>query len=103
MIWIMKHPQATIEMLGYIPSFVSDDDPRPAREQLHQNYLPGGGWRSFKGFKMLPSGNLSYPGDPETRLLAEATTRAGETIRFYEHSWVAVVQQDGSYEISRMD
>lgn len=102
MLWIMKHPQATLEMLGYIPGFLSEHDPRPAREQLHTGYSHGGGWEPFVGFSMLPNGDMSYPGDPPTQLLAETQLR-NETIRFYEHAWVAIVQPDGSFEVARLD
>ena len=101
MIWIMKHPMATPDMLGYLPQFLSERDPRPAREQFDDNYRNGGGWRPFKGFVMHDNG-LKYPGDPLMPLLAETKLR-DETIRFYLSSWVAIVQPDGSYEIARMD
>lgn len=100
--WIMKHPRATIETLGYIPYFLNENNPKPAREQLDDNYRHGGGWTPFPGFVMLPNGNMKYPGDPETILLAETKLR-DETIRFYQHSWVSIVQPDGSYEVCRMD
>jgi hypothetical protein len=106
--WILKHPKATHEMLGFIPFFLSDDDPRPAREQLHEAYAHGGGWVPFPrklgntGFKMLPNGNMKYPGDPETQLLGESMLRT-ETIRVYNHAWVAIVQPDGTFEVARMD
>jgi len=102
MLWKLVHPQATPEMLGFLPEFLSEEDPRPAKEQIDFNYSHGGGWCPFKGFKMLPNGNLKYPGDPETELLAETKLRE-ETIRFYNHSWCAIIQSDGSYEISRVD
>lgn len=102
LVWEMKQPEARPEMLGRIPTFISSDDPRSAREQLHTAYQHGGGWGPFKGFKMLPNGDLKYPGDEPTRLLAEAMLR-DETIRFYEYSWVVILQKDGSWEVSRMD
>jgi hypothetical protein len=43
MIWILKHPRARYDMLGFIPQFLDDADPRPAREQLHSAYAHGGG------------------------------------------------------------
>jgi hypothetical protein len=50
---------------------------------------------------------LVYPGDPKLPLLAEATLHAGserpEVVRFYDCALVAVVQPDGSFEVSRMD
>jgi hypothetical protein len=91
-----------MDMLGYLPQMFDERDPRPAREQVDANYGHGGGWEPFQGFTMLPNGNLSYPGDPPTALLAEARLR-DEVIRFYEHSWVAIIQPDGSFEICRMD
>lgn len=102
MMWKMMHPKATFDMLGYLPQFLSEEDPRSAREQLNANY-PFGGWQPFKGkFTMMENGNLAYPGDPPTILLAETKFRE-ETIRFYQHSWVAVVQPDGTFEVCRMD
>lgn len=100
--WVLKHPKATMEMLGYVPSFLSEQDPRSAKEQLYTAYSHGGGWNTFRGHTMLPNGNLSYPGDPDVELLAETHLRK-ETIRFYNYSWVAIIQQDGSHEIARMD
>lgn len=91
-----------MELLGFIPGFLSENDPRPAREQIDSAYQHGGGWSPFEGFKMLSDGNMQYPGDPPTRLLAETKLR-DEVIRFYEHSWLAIVQQNGSFEVTRVD
>lgn len=102
MIWTMIHPKADPLMLGYIPQFLSECDPRPAREQFDSAYQHGGGWTPFQGFTMLHNGDLGYPGDPPVELLAETQLR-NETIRFYNHSWVCIIQPDGSYEICRMD
>lgn len=97
----LKHPKATQEMLGYIPRFLDENNPESAKVQLNDNYQHGGGWDPFQGFKMTSQG-LEYPGDAPTRLLADGKLRE-EIIRIYEHAWVAIVQPDGSYEISRMD
>jgi hypothetical protein len=102
MIWFPKHHTARPDMLGFLPGMLNEEDPRPAREQLDTNYAQGGGWRPFQGFRMLSNGNLAYPGDPPMQLLYETQLR-NETIRFYDHAWVAIVQPDGSYEIARMD
>ena len=102
MTWKMIHPQAGPEMLGYLPSMVSDLSPKSAREQFNDAYSFAGGWTPFKGFTMLPDRNLSYPGDPPTQLLAETKLR-DETILFYDHAWVAIVQPDGSFEVCRKD
>ena len=100
MIWTSKHPDATLDHLGIIPEFLSVGDPRPAREQFAGRYI--GGWSPFPGFSLLPNGNLSYPGDPETQLLFETRLRK-EVIRVYDHAWVTVTQPDGSWEASRLD
>jgi hypothetical protein len=97
----MRHPDATAEHLGLIPHFLSNGDARPAREQFASNYAHGGGWRPFPGFEMRENG-IKYPGDPLMPLLAEGKL-GSETIRIYECAWVAVVQADGSFEISRLD
>jgi len=102
MIWIGVHPQFTPDMLGFLPSLVDDRDPRPAREQFHANYGYGGGWDAQPGFTMLPDRSLSYPGDPPLPLLAYTKLR-DEEIRFYDCSYVVIVQEDGSFEACRMD
>jgi hypothetical protein len=100
MIWTPKHPSAKPDQLGLIPGFLNENDPRPAKEQIDRRYVSG--WQSFPGFTMLENGNLSYPGDLETRLLFESNLR-DETIRFYEGSWLAIIQPDGFFEIARLD
>jgi hypothetical protein len=102
--WTKKHARFTPEMLGFIPSFLSETDPRPAREQLNTAsiYKRRVGWRPFEGFLMLTNGNLKYPGEKPTRLLAEAKLR-DETVRFYEFALIAIVQPSGEFEVSRVD
>lgn len=101
--FVGKPKDFDLEYLGLIPFMISENDPRPAREQFDENYQHGGGWKSFKGFEMLSNGDMQYDGDfTPTRLVAEAQFR-NEVIRLYESSWVAIVQQDGSFEVSRMD
>jgi hypothetical protein len=102
MIWIGRHPDFRPDMLGFLPLMFSAADPRSAREQVDDNYAHGGGFRAFHGFTMLPNGDLSYPGDPPARLLAETKLR-DETIRLFEHAWVAIIQPDGTWEVCRMD
>lgn len=100
--WEFHHPQMTPDHLGLIPSFLSENDPRPAKEQIHDAYAHGGGWNSFKGFEMLADGSIKYPGDPAHRVLAQTQLR-DEIIRYYDYSWLAIVQPDGSFEIARID
>jgi len=90
------------DICGFIPTFLSLADPRPAREQLDSGYQHGGGWRPQTGFTMHGGMSLHYPGDPAFRPLAMARFR-DEKIVIYEHEYVAVIQPDGSFEVSRMN
>lgn len=96
------HPAAA-DLLGYIPHFLSLDDPRPAREQLDANYAHGGGWNPMSGWVLNPVNQLlKYPGDPALPPIARAQLR-DEQIIMYPHAWLAIVKQDGSFEVARID
>lgn len=100
--WKLLHPKASLEMLGFIPHFLSEANPQRAREQLHNAYAHGGGWLPLSGWSLLPDGRIQYPGDEPVLALAETKLR-DETIRVYLHAWVAIIQPDGTFEVSRMD
>lgn len=102
--WTMLHPRMTEDMLGLIPSFLDEADPRPAREQFHENYAHGGGWRPVKGWQLSAETppSIKYPGDPALHPLAETKLR-DEHILLYPHAWIVVLQPDGSFELARMD
>lgn len=100
MIWYALNERAA-QLLGYIPSFLSEEDPRPAREQFQERYIAG--WSPFQGFEMGKECELIYPGDPPLRPIATATLR-DEIILVYEYAWVAILQKKGnSFEVCRMD
>jgi len=98
--WKMLHPEMTYQHLGSIPSFLHEEDARPAKEQFNSRYISG--WDAFKGFTMLEDGVLKHPGDPPLQPLAETHLR-DEHIRFYRSCWVSITQLDGSYEVARLD
>jgi hypothetical protein len=101
----LLHPRMTVDHLGYIPHWLSVDNPKPAKEQIHDNYTHGGGWHPFKGFRMSIDGKytLYYPGDPQKfSPLAKAQLR-DETILFYRSAYVCIVQKDGTFEVARID
>lgn len=102
MIFIPRHPRATLQDMGFIPGMLSEFDPRPAKEQLDSGYQHGGGWFPFEKFKMDNKENLIYPDDPPQRPIAELRLR-NERIVLYENDWVAIIQSDGSFEVCRMD
>lgn len=101
MIW---HTIGPID-LGAIPDFLHDDDPRPARDQFDERYV-WGGWRPQEGFTWVspaPLGlTIQYPGDEPLSPLAYTHLR-NEVIVLYRHSFVAIFQRDGSFEVSRLD
>lgn len=99
--WTMIHPRANPDMLGYVPAFLSDADPRPAREQFHERY-EFGGWRPNRGFTLGAGDTLLYPEDPPLVPIAQRRLR-DERIVMYPSAILAVFQSDGSFEAARLD
>jgi hypothetical protein len=98
---------------GMLPEFLSDFDPRPAKEQFNENYAHGGGWHPFtdkwkidKPFE-IGKAKLKYPGDPPLKELSRTVLHGqfpqAEMIILFESEMVAIVQKDGTFEVSRMD
>jgi hypothetical protein len=88
--------------VGFIPTFLNTDDPRPAAAQFQERYVYGG-WHPQDGFTNragLPT--LFYPGDPPLRPIAVMALR-NEAIFVYLHGYVAIFQEDGTFEACRMD
>jgi len=100
--WEMLHHKMTIDHLGLLPDFLQDWDMRPAKEQINQRYAHGEGWSPMNGFSMGSYYVLYYKGDAPLKPLARLVFRS-ELILFYNHAWLAIVQKDGSYEVSRVD
>lgn len=103
MMWVRLDERAHMDELGYIPEFLSDDDPRPAKEQINDRYGPGGGWRPMPGCRLVDGVILTYPGDPPMRPLFFTHLHDNEIIMVYAHSFVVILQKDDSYEVARMD
>ena len=88
--------------VGFIPTFIDLDDPRPAREQFAERYHFGG-WRPQNGFKAIgETPILKYPGDPPLKPIACIELR-DEMIFIYLHGYVSIFQSDGTFEACRMD
>ncbi|MBO0736560.1 MAG: hypothetical protein J2P48_08330 [Alphaproteobacteria bacterium] len=100
MVWVIADGHEP-EELGLVPSFFAADDPRPAREQIAERYISG--WTPMPGFKIGKESELLYPGDPPLKPIAVALLRGLEVLVFYEYSWLAIIQHDGSFEVSRVD
>lgn len=91
----------SMEAVGIIPGWLSEDDERGAVEQIHASYGHGGGWHDFEGFS-LEDDKLVYSGDPPMTKRSEAKLR-DERIIVYPYGWVVVVQLDNSFKVARID
>jgi hypothetical protein len=98
---VYLQPGTHPDEIGIIPSFLDEDDPRPAREQLDANYQHGGGWRSLPNFD-LDGTTLKYPGDPPMQPIAAMQLR-NEMVLIYPSAFVMVLQKHGTFEVARMD
>lgn len=101
MIWTAE----SLDALGYLPDFLDDDDPRPAREQFNTAYAHGGGWNprtTEEGTLDIATGVYTYPDDPPQTPIGMTRLR-DEMILVYPHAVVAIVQADGTFEMARMD
>jgi hypothetical protein len=103
MVWALLHPNMKPEYLGFLPSFLNDEDPRRAAEQFDANYHFGG-WQPFGAdkFKLTKDFYLLYPGDPPQEPLAMTSLR-DEDIIVYESDIIVIRQLDGSFEVARLD
>ena len=108
------HPDAEAEHLGFVPDFFDDTDPRPAAEQLAERYAHGGGWSPFgKGTwrHRTSDGALIWPGSPEDGepdevhplIAISVLPLSGERLLFFTSALLAVVKDDGSFEVTRVD
>ena len=99
---ILDMRYADPNFVGFIPTFLDTNDPRPAKEQFAERYEYGG-WRNQDGFTAVDGTPvLKYPGDPPLHPIAMMALR-DEAIFVYLHGYVAIFQKDGSFEACRMD
>ena len=105
-----------IEVAGFIPHWLNEEDPDGAVEQLHKNYGHGGGWRDTEGWSLLVGVKqnapkvdvtesmywLDYEGDPLMPMRACGLMRE-ELVIVFDHGYVAVVQSDFNFRVARMD
>jgi hypothetical protein len=89
--------------LGFLPDMISEDVDLPVAKQLATTYAHGGGWNPQSGFILdKQTLKLTYPGDPPMYPLAVSMLRK-ELLLFYPFSYLLILQQDGSFEIARVD
>jgi hypothetical protein len=87
---------------GFIPGYLDEADPRPARAQFDERYP--GGWSpaptalKFERKQMV----LTYPGDPPFAARGALQFR-GELLILFESDFVVILQSDGTWQCARMD
>jgi hypothetical protein len=92
------------EYLGFIPDFVWPIDTRPVAAQFNDRYAHGGGWMPMNGWTMDEMVNICYPGNEPLAPMAQYRHEpTGEHVFVYQNAWVAIVQPNGKFEVSRMD
>jgi len=90
-------------IVGDIKFFASEENEESLNNQINKMYSFGGGWQPFEGFTMnRETKSLKYPEDPELFPLAVAKFRNQE-IYIYNYAWVSIVEEDGSFEVARID
>jgi hypothetical protein len=97
------------EAAGMLPEILRPDDPRPVKEQLNDRYSHGGGFMASKGFTFKKEGDkaiLSYEiedDDPEIYQEWSRSKVNDEELYLFDASFMAIVQPDGTYEVTRVD
>lgn len=95
-------PYALEDIVGFIPEFLDEADPRPAAIQIDTAYGHGGGWRPSSKFTLNEDNSIQYPGDPVLEPWAIAEFR-GDLIVVYESGYTAIIKPDRSFEVARLD
>jgi len=103
LVWKFHHPKMTMDHLGFIPYWISEDNPKGMADQIDDSYQFGGfKQHPINGFEKQREYCLKYPGDPLLCPLATLELR-GEVFCFYDHAICAVFQPDGSFVAARID
>lgn len=91
-----------IATVGYLPGMLSHGLQLSVSEQFDATY-PFGGWVPFEGFNFNADKlTLTYAGDPDE--VAIARVQIGkETVLVFRHAWVAIIQENGDFEVARLD
>jgi hypothetical protein len=101
-------PQVTNgDILGFLPEILRQDDPRSAAAQIEDRYSHGGGWSPFGRGQWQWSRDgmvLQFPGDPPMKPVAALLLPlSNEYCLLFPHQMMLVLQQDGSFEVTRLD
>lgn len=102
----IEHQEGTdLSAWGMIPAFVSPVNDMPMWQQVHHNYMHGGGWNDFDGFEVRQDDNgryeIEYPGDP-VYFERSRITIGDEMLVLFNYSWILWVRGD-EQKIARID
>ena len=99
-LWKGVQRKQILESMGVIPLFIADHD-KPAAKQIAEYYI--GGWSPMDGWEMLANGCVKYSGDQPLSPAAQLVKLDGEIVRFYPGAWISIQQENGDFEIARID
>lgn len=100
--WEMLVPGFTMEHLGLVPYWFDSEDKRTVRELIETYYQHGGGFRNIDGCTMAENQTIKYPGDPRMKPLAKMQ-HGDELVLMYDYAILAIVQPDGTFQVTRVD
>jgi len=100
--------------LGFIPEILRDDDPRPVKDQMNERYEHGGGFHAFPNKKRFTINDtaaepckLVYHEDDFVETMEEWGRCwfpiTEELVIVFDSAITAIIQKDGSFELTRMD
>jgi len=105
--WTASDGSDASDRVGFLGLIFLHGDPRPAVDQINDRYAHVPGFYTnddwAKNFKLLPNGNLKYPGDEPFEPVGFTTLDSGEVVTIYDGAFVRITQPNGSYVITRMD
>ena len=98
-----SHPH----LIGYLGQIFLNGTGETAQEQLNQRYAHGGGFHPFEGFILAgadetDAATITYPKDPPMREVSRLSLNE-QTLILFEHQWLAIVEADNSYRVTRVD
>lgn len=103
--WELVHPRADIDMLGYVPLFITRTSDVPLKKQFDAEYVSGWKTSASKWVRDTERNTLQgHPEDPPFPMIARYQHKpTGELLEFYTSCFTAIVQPDGTFEVARLD
>lgn len=100
--WEMLKEGVSYHDLGLVYYWFSLGDDTPTRDLIDRHYKQGGGFNEIDGFTLSDNNCLQYPGDPVLEPLAQLR-RGPELVVFYDFALLAIIQQDRTFQVTRVN